>query len=428
MPAIHAVFLSTAVILGAGARGGPPATTAPARPPDKALEVYARGDHAGAAKLLEGAYKSGGASIQHRLLLGRCYLHLGRADDALAAIKSVLALDAENGEANSLAGRILLQRRQPKQALAYLEHAHRLKKTPATASMLGRCHYALGRATEAKALLQEALEQDIRDPANSFLLGRICLDRGLGALAERYFLAAREAGMDTPELDLLLGKAYLLQRKYVGPVLVRRITRKAEPGEVINGEVVIGQAPGREGMWRVASPYCALYEGLRLLNRSPENADGLYMAARGWAAAGRGDLAEQYERKLADAEPASRRVLELRIERLGGKAALEALLSAPAARQALGAEALSGWYYRHAARLRAAGKRAAALAALGEAEKLTPTSGKVLRALAGLCLATGRREEARGYYLRLVELFPDADDIDELRNTLTVLQEKGQKR
>ena len=66
---------------------------------------------------------------------------------------------------------------------------------------------------------------------------------------------------------------------------------------------------------------------------------------------------------------------------------------------------------------------------LTKAEKLTPTSGVVLRSLAALHLSLGRNDQARQYYARLVELFPDADDIDQLRNTLRVLSEtKGGAR
>ena len=106
--------------------------------------------------------------------------------------------------------------------MKYLTHAYRLRQDPATASVLGRCYYALGEATKAKVHLEKALAADIRNPGNSLVLGKICLARGLGALAEKYLLTAQEAGLDTPELHLLLGRAYLLQRKYVGPVCARR--------------------------------------------------------------------------------------------------------------------------------------------------------------------------------------------------------------
>ncbi len=67
-------------------------------------------------------------------------------------------------------------------------------------------------------------------------------------------------------------------------------------------------------------------------------------------------------------------------------------------------------------------------AALARAAKDAPTSGKILRGLATLSVSAGRQADARGYYARLVELFPDAADIDELRNALKVLQETAGER
>ena len=81
-------------------------------------------------------------------------------------------------------------------------------------------------------------------------------------------------------------------------------------------------------------------------------------------------------------------------------------------------------YYRAALVLRAEGKRPQALDFLGKAQGLWPTSPKILRASAELSVVTGRKEDAREAYARLVELFPDARDIDELRNALKVLQEE----
>ncbi|MHC4363752.1 MAG: tetratricopeptide repeat protein, partial [Planctomycetota bacterium] len=108
-----------------------------------------------------------------------------------------------------------------------MKQAWRLKHDSAAAGTLGACYYELGELTKAKTYLEKALSEDIRDPRNSFVLGKICLARGLGALAEQSFLKAEEAGMAGAELYLLLGRAYLLQRKYVGPILVRRLSEPA---------------------------------------------------------------------------------------------------------------------------------------------------------------------------------------------------------
>jgi len=397
------------------------------RAEDPALEAYARGDYPAVVARITPEYEAGTASIQHRLLLVRAMLHLDTPDDARAVLQSVLDSDRENPEANHLTGQILLQGGQNEEALKYLKQAYRLKKDAATAAALGRCHYGLGDLAKAKPLLEEALAEDIRNPDNSLLLGRICLKRGLGALAERYLLAAEEAGMDTLDLRLRLGQAYLMQRKFTGPVLVRRLVPKPAGGDIVDGEVVLGAVHGSPDHYRVATRYCALYEGLRILARSPKHPEGLYLAARGWFAAGRPELGNGYRVELAKLEPGSRRVLELEIEWLIDNASLETLLASEAVKKAFSPAEIAKVHYRRGLRARAEGERKAALGALQKAERLAPTSGEVLRALAELTRAMGRRDAARGYYARLVELFPDAADIHELRNTLKVLrEERGQ--
>ncbi|HUS48253.1 MAG TPA: tetratricopeptide repeat protein, partial [Phycisphaerae bacterium] len=345
----------------------------------------------------------------------------------LAVLKSIQADDRENGEANYLTGKTLLEAGKSKDALEYLKQAHRLKKDAATASALGRCYYALGEVFKAKPLLEEAAVKDIRDPGNSFLLGTICLDRGLGALAEKYLLAAQEAGMESPDLHLLLARAYLLQRKFVGPVLVKRIAGGAEPGSIVTDGVVLGPAAGTANQQRIAQKFCALYEGLQLLKAQPKQPDGLYAAAQGWFAAGDLDRAIGHLDMLAAREPDSQRVVRLRADLLIAKKGFDALekhLASPAVQKALKGEDLGEFYYQAAMALRGEGERERALSMLAKAEKRLPTSGRVLRALGGLCLAMGKRDEATRYYARMVELFPDAEDIDELRNTLKVLKGK----
>jgi Tfp pilus assembly protein PilF len=61
---------------------------------------------------------------------------------------------------------------------------------------------------------------------------------------------------------------------------------------------------------------------------------------------------------------------------------------------------------------------------LRKAEQHTPTSAKVLHSLAGLAMAAGQADAASGYFARMVELFPDAPDVDEWRNVLKTLRQK----
>jgi len=391
------------------------------------VKVYARGDYAGVIKLLEPKYHTTEANIQQRLILARAYLHLGRADDALGVLKSVLKSDRESPEANSLTGKILHESGRDKEALEYLKHAFRLRQDAATASTLGQCYYALGQFTKAKVYLEKALSQDIRDPTNSYVLGKICLARGLGALAERYLLMAQDAGMASAELYLLLGRAYLLQRKYVGPILVRRLSRPAMPGDIVNDYVVLGSIERVANQYKVCTRDCALYEGYRLLKADPNSGDAQFMLARGWLAVGNKDLAARHLSLLLQQEKQSVRAVDLQVRLLLARkeyARLEKALDAAKDAKVFEAPKIAKCYYQAAMMLRAEGCREEAARMLKKAESYTPASAPTLRSLASLYLGAGRCSEALRYYTRLVELFPDAHDIDELRNTQRVLQEK----
>ncbi|MHC4658844.1 MAG: tetratricopeptide repeat protein, partial [Planctomycetota bacterium] len=395
---------------------------------DGAIEVYARGDYAGAVKLLEPKYRAEKINIQERIILARAYLHLERADDALAALKSVLDIDRENPEANSLAGRILNEQGEHKEALEYLEQAWRLRQDSATASTLGACYYALAELTKAKVYLEKALSEDIRNPTNSFILGRICLKRGLGALAEKNLLKAEEAGMLGAELYLLLGRAYLMQRKYVGPILVRRLSEPAKPGDIVDDCVVLAKIKDVANQYRLCTRHCALYEGCRLLKAEAGSIEAQYMLARGWLAAGNKDLAARHLSAMLEREKDTLRVAELQARlQLARKEYADLEKTLEAAREAglFDAQEIAKFYHQAAMMLRAEGSREKAIRMLTKAESCTPTWAPVLRSLAALHQGCGRPSEARRYYARLVELFPDAADIDELRNTLRVLQERG---
>lgn len=400
------------------------------RDSDEALKAYARGKYGKAAELLEPAYRAGKAGIQDRLILSRAQLHLGRDKDALAVLRSVLKTDPENPEANSLTGRLILKAGKPKEALEYLTRAYRLKPETETAGALGRCYYELGNPAKAKTHLTAALALDVRDPSHSFLLGRIHLQRGSGALAEKYLLMAQEAGLDSVRLHKLLGNAYLIQHKFLGPVRAGRLAGKPKRGDVIDGLIVLGPAPDLAGQYLVATRFCVLHEGLWVLKAKATDPDGLYMAAAGWFAAGRYDLAGEHLKALMQRRKgkAGRRAWDLQAELLTATKqfdALEQLLREGKKAGVFDSRAAAGYLCKAAAVLRSEGKRGDAIATLQLAEAEQPTVESVLRPLAALHEAMGNYKAAAGFYARLVELYPDADDVDELTNMLKVLREKS---
>lgn len=164
-----------------------------------------------------------------------------------------------------------------------------------------------------------------------------------------------------------------------------------------------------------------------MLQADPDNIDARYLLARGWLAAGNKDLAAEHLSALLEREKGTLRVVELQIQlHLARKEyeSLERTLESAAKAGLFDAQRTAESFYQAAMMLRIAGNRKEAIRLLSKAESYAPTWSPILRSLAGLHLCLGHRSEARGYYARLVELFPDAADIDELRNRLRVLEEQ----
>jgi len=390
--------------------------------------AFARGDYAAVVAQLEPALAGAGTPLPQRILLARAYLRLGRAQPAADTLGVVLAVDGDHPEANRLVGEALFRLGRHADALAALKKAYRTAPDSATAGLMGRCALVLGDIPRAKELLEVAVAEDVRDPELSLALARIHLARGGGALAEQHLLLAAEAGLDTVEVHRLLGEAYRLQRKLIGPVVRRRLGTAPKPGELVEGWIALAPAPGAPGEWLLASRYCALHEGLWLLGREPAAADGHALAAAGWLAAGIPANAGSHLAALATSEPDSPRRLALAAEAAVAAVAavaLDGLIARGTAVGAIDAATAVGWLRRLALALAARGERPAAVAALERADRLDPTAAPVLRALAELHAAEGQRAAARLCYQRLIDLNPDATDVDELRNALAALTVAG---
>ncbi|MCG3181023.1 MAG: hypothetical protein BIFFINMI_03390 [Phycisphaerae bacterium] len=392
--------------------------------PQTALELYARGDYAAVVKMLSLRTGDESAGLQERLLLARARVHLGQDAEALKLLKGVLADDPTNPEANRLAGTLLAPSAE---AIDYLKRAWKAKESPDVAGLLGQCCYQAGKTAEAKEFLEKALAEDVRNPMHSLLLGRIWLDRGVGALAEKYFLMAQDAGADDIDAHIQIGQAYAMQHKFLGPILVRRLKTDAgppKPGDVVDEYAVLGVADKAAGTHRVTSRYCAFYEGLavRALMAEVPHTPGTNpldapaaRQAQTWVARGfllAGELEEAAKRSAGQSDIQA----ELAIAGADGAAIAKAVESGLRA-NAFGAAAAADLLYRGAVAVRGHGQRGQAFDLLVQADKLDPTNGPVLRAMASLQRALGDDDGAHATYQRIIELFPDADDIEELRNS-----------
>lgn len=396
---------------------------------DQAIKLYARGEYQAVVDLLDTNTQGDPPvepSIQTRMLLARSYHHLDRLSDAVAVLGDVLKNDEDNAEANLLAGRSLYQLKRYEEAVAYLNTALRLKSEAHISGLLGLAWYEQGDLSKAKEYLQKALAEDVSDPAISRVLGQIYVSRGQGNRAEKHLLLARDAGDDSVALHRLLARAYEIQHKTIGPVLVRRLTDKPRAGQVVDGLLVLRPIEGQADQYQVCTKFCAFYEGYWLLEKNDNDGEALYLVASGWMTAGVYDQAAAFINRLANAEGESQRVLKLRAD-----LAL-ALADWPSLRKVLAggdkAKLKPGqvveYQYRAAMRIRGVGDHGPAVKFLEQADAINPTSAKVLRALINLSLTSGDRDAAIGYYRRLIDLFPDSRDIDELRNAVKQLEEQ----
>jgi tetratricopeptide (TPR) repeat protein len=393
---------------------------------EQATKLYAQGDYQAVVQLLTpDGEQPVDASIQDQMLLARSYRYLAQLPEAVAVLRGVLEVDGDHAEANRLAGQALYELNRHKEAVDYLESALRLKREAHIAGLLGLTWFALDDLTKAKSYLEQALAEDVSDPTISRCLGQIYLSSGQGNRAEKYLLLARDAGDDSAELHRLLARAYMLQHKTLGPVLVRRLTNKPAPGQIVDGLLVLRPIDGQPERYQACTPFSAMYEGYWLLEKNKDDAEAIFVVASGWMSAGMHDLAGQFIDRLTKAEGESQRVRRLRAD-----LAL-ATHDWPALRKALtgGDDSTSlkpiqivDYRYRAAMHLRSAGEYEPAVEFLKQADALDPTSAKVLRALISLSRTTADHDAAIGYTRRLIDLFPDSRDIDELRNALKQLK------
>jgi len=393
---------------------------------EQATKLYAQGDYqAVVERLAPEGEQPADASVQEQMLLARSYRYLDRLPEAVAVLRGVLEDDEDNAEANLLAGQSLYELNRHKEAVDYLESALRLKREAHIAGLLGLTWFALDDLPKAKPYLEQALAEDVSDPTISRCLGQIYLSRGQGNRAEKYLLLARDAGDDSSELHRQLARAYMIQHKTLGPVLVRRLTDKPEPGQVVDGLLVLRPIDGHPEHYQACTPYCAMYEGYWLLEKDRDDAEAIFVVASGWMSAGVHDLAGQFIARLAKAEGESQRVRRLRADLALAThdwPALRKALTGGDDNTSLKPSQIVDYRYRAAMRLRSSGEYEPAVAFLKQADALDPTSAKVLRVLISLSRMTGDRDAAIGYTRRLIDLFPDSRDIDELRNALKQLE------
>lgn len=123
-------------------------------------------------------------SVKAQTSLGHAYEQLGRTNDALAAYHSAVALDSELKAADAdpyeALGTLLVEERQPAQAVPFLVEAARL--APGLAEVhrqLGKAYLALKQPSAARPELERAVAIDPQNGPTRFLLGQAYRELGM---------------------------------------------------------------------------------------------------------------------------------------------------------------------------------------------------------------------------------------------------------
>ena len=140
------------------------------RPPvEEAWDLLAKGDRAGAVKVLERIVASNPRDGDARLMLGAIFTEDGRLPDALAQLEQAVRLKPQSADARQACGEALVKSGNPKAARAEFEKAVALKPDFAQARVdLAAILLESGESPAAAAHLDRALALLGREPESAF--------------------------------------------------------------------------------------------------------------------------------------------------------------------------------------------------------------------------------------------------------------------
>lgn len=123
----------------------------------KAVEAERRGDFPAAISAFEQMIRNGADSPELRDNLGIAYFQLHDFNNALRQFRAVLAANPGSAPANLFAGLSLLKLQRPKEAIVYLDRAHRAQPDSATPVLAAaQAEIALNQPQKARAYYDQA--------------------------------------------------------------------------------------------------------------------------------------------------------------------------------------------------------------------------------------------------------------------------------
>jgi protein O-GlcNAc transferase len=145
--------------------------------------------------------------------LGTALVRQGRTDEAIATYERAITLAPRLARAHGNLGNALRARGETRGALAAYERAIAIQPSPAHYFNLGNLHREAGESERAIGRYREAIALAPNHAAAHHNLGRLLLERGDAAGAERTFRAALSALPAEPMLRAGLSSALLAQRR-----------------------------------------------------------------------------------------------------------------------------------------------------------------------------------------------------------------------
>ncbi len=154
-----------------------------------------------------------------RLALADFYMLNARIPEALAACRQELEIDPHSADAKACVGRILVDLRQPDEALPYLQAAAKAMSGDVSIhSALGRLYELKGNLEQAAAAYRRALALDPSQNKLHYLLAGVYRRSGQDALADKEDELFQRAGMAQREEHINFVQRYYKSSRQPQPV------------------------------------------------------------------------------------------------------------------------------------------------------------------------------------------------------------------
>ncbi len=236
----------TLAAIGAAPQNGPEALA------QKAVDAERSGDFAGAVSAFEQLIRAGADSPELRTNLGIAYYQLRQFSDALRQFRVALSKTPDSVPANLFSGLSLLKLERPREALPYLQRAHRAQPNAADPILaLAQAEIASNDIARARASYEQASQLDPQNAEAWYGVGitnRILAERELKESrrsaqpevaaqksrtlmddSERALAKAMQLDPGSVRAHMVLGESFRIAEQYAKAVEEYRAATQQQP-------------------------------------------------------------------------------------------------------------------------------------------------------------------------------------------------------